>query len=87
MGGSKSFIVGIIETEALVLAGLGIVLGGLVSLALRWLIMSQTSLIVEFEWQWIVVASSLAVAGGMVGALYPALKAAHQDPVEALSYE
>jgi putative ABC transport system permease protein len=87
MGGSKSFIVGIIETEALLLASLGVLLGGLVSLAVRWLIMSQTSLIVEFEWQWIAAAAALAVAGGMFGALYPALKAAHQDPVEALSYE
>ena len=52
MGGSKSFIVGIVETEALLLASLGILLGGIVSLGLRGLIMSQTSLIVEFEWQW-----------------------------------
>lgn len=87
MGGSKGFIVGIVETEALVLSLLGIGLGALVSLGLKWAVMSYTSLIVQFEWQWVLAASSLAVAGGMLGALYPALKAAHQDPVEALSYE
>lgn len=87
MGGSKLFIVGIIEAEALLLAGLGILTGGIVSLGLGWLIMAKTSLVVELEWQWVAAASGLAVAGGMLGALYPALKAAHQDPVEALSYE
>jgi putative ABC transport system permease protein len=87
MGGSKKFIVGVIQTEALVLAGFGVVLGGLVSLAIRWGIMTFTSLVVQFEWQWVLASASMAVVGGVLGALYPALKAARQDPVEALSYE
>jgi putative ABC transport system permease protein len=87
MGGSKSFIVGAIETEAFLLSILGVGLGALISVVIQWGIMTHTSLIVQFEWQWLLAAASLAVLGGTLGALYPALKAAHQDPVEALSYE
>jgi putative ABC transport system permease protein len=87
MGGSKRFILFLIESEALVLSLLGVALGGLVTLVTRWLILSRTSLIVELAPSWILATAVLAIAGGMGGALYPALKAANQDPVEALSYE
>jgi putative ABC transport system permease protein len=87
MGGSKSFIVGLIEAEAFIISVLGIGLGALVALGVQWGIMTYTSLVVQFEWQWVLAAASMAVLGGTLGALYPALKAAHQDPVEALSYE
>ena len=87
MGGSKPFIVGIIETEAFILSVLGIAFGWLVALAVQWGIVTYTSLVVQFEWQWVLAAAAMAVLGGTLGALYPALKAAHQDPVEALSYE
>lgn len=87
MGGSRRFIVWVIESEALLLSLVGIAIGSLAALAARAVIMSHTSLVVEIEWQWIVSAALLAVLGGMLGALYPALKAARQDPVEALAYE
>lgn len=87
MGGSKAFIVGLIEAEAFILSVLGIGFGSLVALVVQWGIMNYTSLVVRFEWQWVLAAASMAVLGGTLGALYPALKAAHQDPVEALSYE
>ena len=87
MGGSKPFIVGIIESEAFILSILGIGFGWLVALGIKWGIVTYTSLIVQFEWQWVLAAASMAVLGGSLGALFPALKAAHQDPVEALSYE
>lgn len=87
MGGSRRFIVGVIETEAFVLSLLGIGLGSVVALGIKWVIVTYTSLVVQFEWQWVLTAAAMAVLGGSLGALYPALKAAHQDPVEALSYE
>jgi ABC-type antimicrobial peptide transport system permease subunit len=48
----------------------------------RW-----TSLIVQFQTGWILLAATVVLAAGAVGAGYPALKAANQDAVEALSYE
>jgi putative ABC transport system permease protein len=87
MGGSRPFIVWVIESEALLSSLMGVALGSIAALATRWLIMTRTSLIVEIEWKWILSAALLALAGGTLGALYPALKAARQDPVEALAYE
>ncbi|HXV60430.1 MAG TPA: ABC transporter permease [Vicinamibacteria bacterium] len=87
MGGSKAFIVALIESEVLMVAGLGILLGIGIALGMGWAITAGTSLVVRLDWEWTLAASVLALAGGALGALYPALKAAHQDPVEALSYE
>ena len=36
---------------------------------------------------WIVTATLIALGGALVGASYPALKAARKDPIEALAYE
>ena len=49
--------------------------------------MRMTSLTVEIEPRWIAVALAVGLVGGSFGALYPALRAARQDAVDALSYE
>jgi putative ABC transport system permease protein len=49
--------------------------------------MRMTTLSVEIEPRWIGVALLVGLVGGSVGALYPALRAARQDAVDALSYE
>jgi putative ABC transport system permease protein len=36
---------------------------------------------------WVVRASIIAIVGALLGGLYPALKAAQKDPIEALAYE
>jgi ABC-type lipoprotein release transport system permease subunit len=46
-----------------------------------------TSLTIRIEPQWVLVALAVGLVGGTIGALYPALRAARQDAVEALSYE
>jgi putative ABC transport system permease protein len=37
--------------------------------------------------QWDVNAIVIALCGAVLGALYPAFKAARKDPIDALSYE
>ncbi len=46
-----------------------------------------TSLTIEIEPRWVLIALAVGLVGGSIGALYPALRAARQDAVEALSYE
>jgi putative ABC transport system permease protein len=49
--------------------------------------MRITTLTIEIEPRWIVISLLVGLVGGSIGALYPALRAARQDPVEALGYE
>jgi putative ABC transport system permease protein len=36
---------------------------------------------------WILKATAIAIVGAILGALYPAYKAAQKDPIDALAYE
>jgi putative ABC transport system permease protein len=87
LGMSKSSIAWVIEQEAIVVSFLGVVVGVLLTLAARFAVMRVTSLTIEIETSWILVALAVGLLGGSLGALYPALRAARQDAVEALSYE
>jgi ABC-type lipoprotein release transport system permease subunit len=42
---------------------------------------------VEITLSWITKAAVFALLSGVIGSLYPSMKAAAQDPVEALAYE
>jgi putative ABC transport system permease protein len=87
LGMSKGTIAWVIEKEAIVVSLLGVMTGILLTLILRFAVMRTTSLVVEIEPQWILVAFGVGLVGGTIGALYPALRAARQDAVEALGYE
>jgi putative ABC transport system permease protein len=87
LGASKSYIVTTIEREAVTISLIGVVVGTVLALAAGWLIERFTTLQLEFHWTWILRAALIGIAAGAVGALYPALRAANQDPVKALSYE
>jgi putative ABC transport system permease protein len=87
LGMSKSSIAWVIEQEAIVVSFLGVAVGILLTLAARFAVMKVTSLTIEIEPRWILVSLAVGLVGGSIGALYPALRAARQDAVEALSYE
>lgn len=87
LGMSKSKIAWVIEQEAIVVSLLGVVTGILFTLGARFAIMRATTLIVELEPRWIGIAFLVGLAGGTIGALYPAIRAARQDAVDALGYE
>ncbi|MBL8169471.1 MAG: ABC transporter permease [Acidobacteria bacterium] len=87
LGAPKSYIIGVIEREALAISAIGVVLGFVVSLLAAWAIERATTLQLEFQWSWLLTAALLGLAGGALGALYPAIRAANQDPVKALAYE
>jgi len=88
MGASKLYIVNVILRETMMLALGGIVLGILISLAARTGIAHRLpTLRVVVTGGWILKTTGIAIMGAMLGALYPAFRAAQKDPIEALAYE
>lgn len=87
LGMSSTTIAWVIEQEAILVSVLGVLLGLVLTFAARFAIMRLTELSVEIEARWVFIALTIGLLGGTVGALYPALRAARQDAVEALSYE
>ncbi len=88
LGASKWYIVNVVLRETVLLAIAGIVFGILLSAVTRRAIMFEKPVLRLF-WSsaWVVKASVIAVIGALAGALYPALKAAQRDPIDALAYE
>ncbi len=87
LGASKRYIIGVIEKEAIVISMIGVAIGLLIALAAGWAIERGTTLQLEFHWTWILTAILIGIGAGAIGALYPAVRAANQDPVKALAYE
>jgi len=87
LGMSKRSIAWVIEQEAILVSILGVGIGVLLMLVARFFVMKSTTLIVDVEAKWIAISLIVGLIGGSIGALYPALRAARQDAVDALSYE
>ena len=87
LGMSKPSIAWVIEQEAIIVSVLGVGVGLLLTLAARFAVTRVTTLTIDIEPRWVLVALAVGLVGGSIGALYPALRAARQDAVEALSYE
>ncbi|HEX7956716.1 MAG TPA: ABC transporter permease [Pyrinomonadaceae bacterium] len=87
LGMSNAGVAWVIEQEALAVSVLGVLLGVVLTFAARFVVMRATTLTVDIEPRWMLISLVIGLLGGTLGALYPALRAARQDPVEALSYE
>jgi putative ABC transport system permease protein len=88
LGASKTYIISLILREATLLTVFGIIAGFIGSLILRKILLTLfPTLSIELTWNWRLYAAGLALLGSMVGAFYPALRAARLDPVDALAYE
>jgi putative ABC transport system permease protein len=88
LGSSRLEVCWLILGETLVMVGLGVVFGLLCTYSVV-AILHRTSptLQIAIEGGWIVRAILLTIAGAIAGATYPALRAARNDPVDALAYE
>jgi len=88
LGASKLYIVNIVLRETVMLAIGGIIVGVLLSLGGRQLILQKLPLLrVVVTGSWILRATIIAIVGAVIGAIYPAYKAAQKDPIDALAYE
>ena len=89
LGASKTYIVNVILRETVILAIAGIILGIAISYS------TQSALFARFPTirvqvgaeHWVWKSAVIAIVGAMIGALYPAFKAAQKDPIDALAYE
>ena len=88
LGASPGYIVGILLRETVVLALTGTVVGILMTYGTRSLLaVFATSFPQEIVPDWYPIVTGIALAGSIVGALYPGLRAARQDAIEALAYD
>ncbi len=88
LGASKLYIVNVVLRETALLAVVGIVVGTIVSLLARHAILyEKPTLRLFWSAEWVMRATVIALTGALLGALYPAYKAAQKDPIDALAYE
>jgi putative ABC transport system permease protein len=87
LGASKAYIVSVIEKEALLISLIGVATGLVIAFLAGLGLERATTLHLEFHWSWVLIAALIGLGAGALGALYPAVRAANQDPVKALSYE
>lgn len=89
LGASKILVLKIILMEALFLGLGGSFLGIGFSFLSRWLLakLVPASLPQAIVPEWWPIAGAIAMSAAILGALYPGMLAAKQDPIQALAYE
>ena len=88
MGASNAYIVRVLLMETAVICAAGIAGGIGLSYVTRGFFLSAfPTLSILITPDWIVRAALIAVAGGLLGASYPAWLASRKDVIEALAYD
>lgn len=88
LGASKTYIVSTILRESGLLAIGGIILGIILSYIARFGVTTNFPTVAfPITGHWIWIAAVLAIVSALLGAVYPAYKAARKDPIDALAYE
>ncbi len=88
LGASKLYIVNAVLRETLLIATGGVILGIVFSYGARAGLKARfQTLPVLITYAWLVKAAIIALVGSLLGASYPAIKAAQKDPIDALAYE
>jgi putative ABC transport system permease protein len=88
IGASQGKVVQLVVSESLLICLVGVVAGiGLAfwgSYSIHHVFPTQ---VVRLTREWAMIAAALGVVGGLLGSLYPAIRAARMDPVQALNFE
>src|SRR5271163_3892537 len=88
LGASKGYIASVVLRETAVISICGTTLGMMMTLLIRfWMAYRFPTLPFSVTADWCFNGILIAFTGGILGAVYPALKAASKDPIDALAYE
>jgi putative ABC transport system permease protein len=88
MGASKTYIVNVVLRETALVTVAGIIVGIVFTEGLKVLLGYRfPTLPFPITSDWRVRAAVIAFVGSLLGAIYPAWKAARKDPIDALAYE
>jgi putative ABC transport system permease protein len=88
MGASNAYIVRALLMETAVICSAGIVAGiGMSYLTRAFFLSALPTLSILITPDWMVRSALIAVAGGLLGASYPAWLASRKDVIEALAYD
>ncbi len=88
LGAGKLYIVNVVLRETLLIAISGVILGIALSYTARVGLRTRfQTLPVLITSAWLLKATVIALVGSLLGAFYPAMKAAQKDPIDALAYE
>jgi putative ABC transport system permease protein len=88
IGATQAFVMRVVLAESGIICVAGVALG--ICLAMLGRVGLESVFPAEdvlFTPQWAAIAGALGIAGGLLGSLYPAIKAARMDPIRALSFE
>jgi len=88
IGASQTKVVQLVIGESFLICLSGVLLGMVLAVASRWLLpQAFPTLVVQLSREWAAIAATLGLTGGLLGSLYPALRAARMDPIQALNFE
>ena len=88
LGASKSYVVNVVLRETALFSIAGIIVGLILTFAIKAILSSRfPTLPFPVQVSWMLYTAALAFIGSLLGALYPAWKAAQKDPIDALAYE
>jgi len=88
LGASPAYVLGILLRETILLSIVGVFAGILMTYGTRYLLgILVPAFTTDIVYAWWPRAALIGLAGSLVGAIYPGLKAARQDAIEALAYD